>query len=602
MSPLVTLSLLRLRGRFRKWLRMVKQPKYAIGMLIITCYWAWLLLGRVVTGGAALPEPGSPETVDALRLAAALGLAAMLTLGYLLRTRQPLVFDESEIQHLFTAPLARRTLIRYALLKVQPGILIGSGISSLIFARGGIGERLVRWPSVWLVFTLMFLWSNAVGLWKARMDELPPAQARRRRFATWAGLALAWSVIGALAWRAWLAVADVSADLDGSFDPRQVVHLLAEERLLHVVLAPLQLPLQSILASSPAERGAGWLAALAIAVLLTEACARSPVRFEEGALERARQVSEIRAHGFGGRRARLASAKARLRRPFPLQAAGPPETAILWKNLLLVARTSVARVAAIGGVVLAVAFAAIALLGAPKALVIALLTFAFSFAILTPVSGGAFWRNDLRVDLLHVDQLRTWPLPAWRLVAAEVAAPALATAAACAFLLALGLGTIAVTSIVRPDVGTSFAALAEGLGSTRVGACAWAFLAALPLATALSFLSAAIQNATVLLLPGWSRLGRMPVQGAAIAGQQVLLGLARLIVMAVGLLPGIALVAVAVVAQRAAGFELRAWELPLLGLLAAAPLALESLLIVRSCGLLWDRLDPSRELLEGNAA
>ena len=43
--------------------------------------------------------------------------------------------------------------------------------------------------------------------------------------------------------------------------------------------------------------------------------------------------------------------------------------------------------------------------------------------------------------------------------------------------------------------------------------------------------------------------------------------------------------------------SLMAWEIPLLGILAAVPLLLETGLVVWGAGRLWQRLDPSGEIL-----
>lgn len=601
MSPLLLLTLLRLRGRFRRWLRMVKQPKYVIGMLVMLAYWSWFILGRGMSH-----RPGSssewmtPESLAALRLLASTALAGVLSIGFILRTRQPLVFDESEIQHLFTAPIARRSLVRYALFKVQPPILLGSAFSTLVIARGSLAERLERWPSVWLTFTLMFLWSNAIGLWKARIDELPAPRAMRRRIATWGALAAFWATVAALGWMAWRDVV-ASGTFSDFEDVRRIAGVLAHERLLQIVLAPIELPLHAVLASSLGERAIGWAAAAFVAVALTEWCARSPVRFEEGALERARQVAEIRTKGLGATSTRKASAKARALRPFALGALGRPETAIVWKNLLLIGRTSLRRASAWSALALAVPLALTALLRAPVPIVATLVSISLMLAIMTTISAGAFWRNDLRVDLLHVDQLRTWPISGSRLVASEIVAPTIATTALALWCLALAFGTMLVASFAGRGGGAAFRELAAGAHSSRIGLVLMAFVAAIPLVAALSFLSAAIQNATVLLVPGWSRLGRVRTQGAAIAGQQLVLGLARLLAMAVGLAPGALAVVVVLAVQHALGIGWRAWELPPLALVLATPVALESLLLVRWCGHLWDRLDPSRELLEGES-
>ena len=81
-------------------------------------------------------------------------------------------------------------------------------------------------------------------------------------------------------------------------------------------------------------------------------------------------------------------------------------------------------------------------------------------------------------------------------------------------------------------------------------------------------------------------------------GQQVLLGVGRLIVMAVGVLPGAVVVGLIALAHRLLEIPFYSVELPILALILAAPLAVETWLLVLFCARTWDRMDPSRDLLE----
>jgi hypothetical protein len=64
------------------------------------------------------------------------------------------------------------------------------------------------------------------------------------------------------------------------------------------------------------------------------------------------------------------------------------------------------------------------------------------------------------------------------------------------------------------------------------------------------------------------------------------------------LIPSALLVGAAVLAQRLLGIPWSAWAFPLWGLLGAVPLLVAGWLIVRVSAPLWERLDPSQELLE----
>lgn len=607
MNGLASLVLCRMRGRLRKWLRLIKQPKYLIGFAIFGAYYGWIFFGHAFVGGSrgASPFAGlGADLIVPVRLLAAIGVAALVSLAFVIFSRQPLGFDESEIQYLFTAPIARRTLIRYALLKHQPGLLVGSFIPVMLFGRGDLFERAGRWPAIWALFTVSLLLMSAVGLWKARLDEMPARRALIRRLTAWSVLAAWWVAVALLARLAWIGAADAIAP---SGSPAAWIarfgEIFDEQHALRALALPFELPLWTVLATTGVERAVGWLVTAALLIGATEWCARSKVSFEDGAIEQARRISELRSRGLAALR-RSRSPRARARRPFALAATGAPEVGIVWKNLLSVGRIPLRRALAWGALVLLVVLAATVALGAPAPIVALEMMLGIMFGSIFPIAAGSAWRNDLRVDLLHVDQLRTWPIPGHRLIAAEIAAPAVATTLVATFALGVALmGALSgsLARLVGTARGENLLEPAAGMGASVAALAIAAFIAALPLVAAFACLSCTLQNLGVLLFPGWTRLGTHRVPGAAAFGQQILLGVGRLIAMLIGLVPGMLVVGALAFGQQALDLPFRAWELPIATSILAAPLLAETFVLVVASGRLWDRMDPSRELLEGGA-
>ncbi|HEY2737045.1 MAG TPA: putative ABC exporter domain-containing protein, partial [Thermoanaerobaculia bacterium] len=122
---LLDLIILSVRGRLLRQARLLRQPRYLIAFLAGLAYLARLLIPRIFAGAAAyrgLPATGAYD--DALHLGLGLALAAVVTGVWLLASSQAaLRLNESEIDFLLPAPIPRRQIILYSLLRQQPGIL-----------------------------------------------------------------------------------------------------------------------------------------------------------------------------------------------------------------------------------------------------------------------------------------------------------------------------------------------------------------------------------------------------------------------------------------------------------------------------------------------
>jgi hypothetical protein len=223
--------------------------------------------------------------------------------------------------------------------------------------------------------------------------------------------------------------------------------------------------------------------------------------------------------------------------------------------------------------------------------------------IILPVLAGMTWNNDLRTELAHIELVRTWPVSARRFVLAEVLSPALFSFVASAFG-----GGVVLTSLfgsrLREVLTGHRSELAllprtgEFLGVDSGLAAVLLFASFLPMAAAVSFFSSALQNLATLFIPAWIAHSADRRQGVAALGQRMLFSAALGLALLLALIPSALLVGAAAGVQWWLAIPWSAWAFPFWGVLAAAPPLAVGWLIVRVAGGLWERLDPSQEILE----
>jgi hypothetical protein len=110
-----------------------------------------------------------------------------------------------------------------------------------------------------------------------------------------------------------------------------------------------------------------------------------------------------------------------------------------------------------------------------------------------------------------------------------------------------------------------------------------------------TLLGVLIQNAAVLLLPGWMRLGKEPQHGIEAMGQRMITMIATFLLLALAVIPGATLFAAAFFA----GFWLIGQAvIPLAALAAFAGLCIEAAFVIAWLGRLLERFDASLELRE----
>lgn len=583
---LFRLQWMQLKGRVVRSIRLLRQPKYLVGFLVGAGWMGlWVLrplLKAKISIGSAPASPFDMTWMPVIHQFAALAVTIALPLPWLFPWGElGLPFRESELTMLLQAPLSRRQVIQYGLLKSEAKVMLSALIIPLIARMGGPGARLLMSCGTWILFEFWHLNGKWRALFNLRQTEVPAARARQRRWLLTIGLAGFYAVL-LLTLKPF--VMQVAGALIGKDDYRQVVASLSAVTwppLLKALLTPAWWLTAPMFAGG---KGAFVVAAapMLLAILAQrEFVLRSKARFEEGALQHATKEEGKKSPT---RRFEKISSRARTKTPFELACYGPPEVALVWKNAMRVSRARWTRVAYAGFAVLIGIALLPAFLSLHQSIYGMVAALGLVPMIILPLLTGMTWNNDLRTELAHIELVRTWPVPARQFVLAEVLSPAILSFAVAVF----GAGVILV---LLPRTG-SF------MGARSGPAAAVLVASVLPMAAAMSFLSSAIQNLAILFVPAWMAQTVDRGRGFAAIGQRMLVSAGLALALALGFVPSALLVGAAAGVQWWLGIPWSAWAFPLWGVLAAAPQFALGWLLVEAAGRLWERLDPSQEILE----
>jgi hypothetical protein len=285
-----------------------------------------------------------------------------------------------------------------------------------------------------------------------------------------------------------------------------------------------------------------------------------------------------------------------------LPAAGEPAVAVLWKNVMRVSRVPLVHKAGAVAALLVLLAVVPALVGLNELIYQIMIVLGLVSSAVIAMLGGTSWNNDLRSEFGHIELVRTWPVPARRFVTAQVASPALLgflTSCVCLGVSLSGfLGSrlraalLDVPSRIDPG-GPTLPFLGSGSGTALL-----VLLGVLPLLAGATFVSSAMQNLIVLVVPAWMAQGPDANQGIAAFGQRLVIAMGVFVGFVLALVPSAICVGLALLAQWALGIGWTFWVVPLWGLLATAPLVAESWLLIGVAAFLWEALDPSEEVLD----
>jgi hypothetical protein len=576
-SALLYLQYHSVKNRTVMRIKRLKQPKYLMGAVVGGLYFYWYFFRALFAAprrGQGLTLLASPDNRALFESLGALVLLIPLLLAWILPNRRAaLTFTEAEVAFLFPAPISRRALIHFKLLRSQIAILFTTLLLTLVTNRLG-GHAWIRAVGAWLIlstvnlhllgssFAVTMLLDRGISTWKRRLGILALAIAL-------VGIVFIWG-------RQTIPAFDPSK-LDGLQSVKDYVQQVLAAGPAPYLLYPSRLVVRPILAPNALAFLYALGPALALMLLHYAWVVRSNVAFEEASVQASQKLAEkLAAVRSGNWQAARKKPKSK-RPPFTLRPTGPPAVALLWKNLISAGQAFTLRI----WISLAV-FVLCATLGATQAsgssglrpvlgMIAAMLMF---WSVLI---GPQLLRQDFRQDLSLADLLKTYPLRGCQLALGELLAPAVALTCIQWLLLMVMFVLFWRTNgggLTWPDW------LGVGFGAALV----------MPM---LNLIILQIPNAAALAFPAWFQSTKGAAQGIEATGQRLIFMIGQLLALLVALIPAAALFA--------GVFFLAKILLPtaiailLASVAAAIVLAVEAAFGVMLLGWLFDRFDVSVE-------
>jgi hypothetical protein len=548
-----------LRNRTAQQARRLRQPRYVVALLVGIGYLFMLAHGN------AQPDRHLLLRGVFLELGLAAGLLLLVGWTWISTGKQyVLAYSTAEVMFLFPAPISRRALVRYKLLRAQVVIVATTLLWVVIL---GAGESELPLPlralSLWCLFTTIHLHRMGAAMFRSTASEHGRSGVRRHPVLLVVLVAAAALLIAAL-----LQAGNRLMSLPPGASVVSNIEAALRAPLALVLLWPFRLLAHPLVSHSTSE----WLRTFPLAAGLLALhyvwVIRSDAAYEEAAAEASFERARIVAARRTG--ARISPGERPYSPPlWALAPAGDPARAILWKNVAMVLRRSRLRTWTMISMIVALTLV-IASAGLPSAAKVAgtllLVWGGFFFAL-----GPQWIRNDLRTDLAHLELLRSYPLASDAVIRMEAASSALILSLSQLTLLLLG--GLALIYLPAP----------EFTASLRLATAATTVIV-LP---ALNFVGMLLQNGAALLLPGWVRIG--PAHGGVeTLGQSMLTALAYILALVLAsILPAIGAVGLVTLLSPALG----AWSAIPASCGAAALLLTEGWLLSLWLATVYDEMD-----------
>ena len=503
----------------------LRQPKYLAAAILGGAYfyfyfYKFLFAGNFMRGPQMVPDPLWPHVGAAMLL-----VATILFSWIIPASRAAIAFTEAEIAYLFPAPITRRRLILYKLLKSQLTLLVLAVLMTLITGRFRAGSEAWFRMAGWLI-VLNTLNLHRIGASFAlqRLKERGMADWKRRLGAVLVVAAVAAGIYyapGKLPTLPWSTTPGHAPNYTG------YVIELATNTPLTYALTPFRWVVQPYFARD----AMGFLHALwpAVAILLLHFLwvIRADISFEEAAIGAAqKRAAFLAAHRKGEFRPQTTS-KAR----FPLWrlgATGFAPTAFLWKACIKFGGRRSFRLWMFLFVVLftAAGVARNQVEGKPSGpilfVIIAIGVICYASLLISLIMIGQQASSQLRQAMGSLDVVKTYPISGWKIALGEL------------------LGAVAVGTLLQWAALAVAAFLVSGFVAKAPNGMAYLVIASSSLAVLLpgfNLATAILPSAAALLFPGWFKPQDATGHGLENTGMRLMVGIGQLLAMAIALIP-----------------------------------------------------------------
>ncbi|MFT5733570.1 MAG: hypothetical protein ACJA2W_001674 [Planctomycetota bacterium] len=428
--PLFLLWRLKLKGRVRLLTRRARTPGGAISLLVgVALLGLWIF--TIVLRSSYVERTVEPPSVDLVRLGllAYLGFVAFSSLSF-----RGVYMPRPELERLFSAPVQRRSIVRFRMLgamlmalpftvivalflsprfsspwaaslglalTIPAASIFGQSLSLLASKTGGIGERLLsRIPPTVLrlvgavgILGLFTFLSFGPGI--RTSDD---AEVRRERSAA-KQLDEFYGFPGAVGENA----------SESGMSAFERVNEIAASRPMRALTFPLT-PWARAISSPNLTAGLPWLALLVgLLIALFEVVARMPIDFRESSLRTSKEMEQKLARmrsGQGGAGIFGQSSRTKGWR-IPWLAGRSPFGAIIWVRTAWLIRQARGTLLIVGVVAIVGTVVGIRVFHEPG-------SGPATLALLATVYLASGVRADFRTDLDRMESMRAWPLRPWK--------------------------------------------------------------------------------------------------------------------------------------------------------------------------------------------
>jgi hypothetical protein len=585
-GALVYLQLTSLRNAARqRWARL-RQPRYLIGLIVGFAYFYLVFFRRPASRAVhARGFGGSPGQVALL---VGLGMLLLFMAGRIAYAwifsaeRAALAFTEAEVSFLFPAPISRRALVHFKLLKSQLRILLSALLIAVFSNRFGQlgGSAWIQATGWWILLSTLELHGIGASFTRDRLLNLGLNPTRRRILF---GGAAALLVAGAWWWIRDHVPPPGAVDLGDATAFISYLEGVAAIPPLPWVLAPFRWLLGPFFAANAAALAKTLGPALLVLGAHYVWVVRSEVSFEEASIDLARRRAERLAAVRAGSGWRGLNRPSRRRgEPFRLRPHGPAPLAFLWRNLISAGPWFYPRNALLLSAALLGAMLWLAASPSHRSWLVVVQATALPVSFWVLFAVPMLLRRQVQLLLERLDVIKTFPLRGWQVLLGEMLAPIVLITAIEWLLLALL--SVATGALSRHLAAT---ALLTGLGGVGIGL----------LVPPVAGLMVGIPFAATLFFPGWMSTVNQP-RGMDVMGQRLIFAGAYLLVLLVALLPAALTAAVPyLVVQWLVG----EWRLAVLAGAIAASLVLagELAAVIWWLGRRYEQFDLSTELPQG---
>src|SRR6266481_3820089 len=159
-AALLYLQFHSIKNRLLLRIKRLRQPKYLFGAIVGGIYFYFYFFRYFFGfrgGRGGFVSTATPENLALFESIGALIFLAVMLLGWIFgNQRAALSFTEAEVAFLFPAPVSRRGLIHFKLLRSQTAILFTTFLLALVTRRFG-SHPWIRGAGWWLILSVLNL-------------------------------------------------------------------------------------------------------------------------------------------------------------------------------------------------------------------------------------------------------------------------------------------------------------------------------------------------------------------------------------------------------------------------------------------------------------